>query len=201
MRSLTNRQREVLDFINSYIGNHKYAPSIRELAEYFSISLRGGYDHLKALEKKGFVRCTEGKSRALEVLDYDLSDRPLQMIRIPILGKIAAGKPVFAQENFEGTVSVSSELLGDGEYFALCVRGDSMCNAGIIDGDLAIVHRQQVASNGDIVVAMIEEEATLKRFFLEPNRLRLQAENQAYPPIFTQNLRILGKLRAIHRIY
>ena len=201
MRGLTVRQREVLDFINRYIEQYRYAPSIRDLAEHFAISIRGAYDHLKALRKKGYVRSAEGRSRSLEVLDDGTAERPHRVLRIPLLGRVAAGIPVFAEDNIEGTIAVSDELLGAGTFFALRVRGDSMRDAGILDGDIAVVRRQEDADNGDIVVAMIEEAATLKRFFRESNRVRLQAENASYPPIFTQNLRILGKLRAVQRAY
>lgn len=201
MRGLTVRQREVLDFINGYIERHRYPPAIRELAEHFSISIRGAYDHLKALRKKGYVRSAEGRSRSLEVLDDGSDERRQRLVRIPLLGPVAAGAPVFAEDNVEDTIAVSDELLGSGTCFALRVRGDSMCDAGILDGDIAIVRRQQYADNGDIVVAMIEEEATLKRFFRESNRIRLQVANAAFPPIFTRDLRILGKLRAVQRTY
>lgn len=201
MRGLTVRQREVLEFINDFIEQHRYPPAIRDLAEHFSISIRGAYDHLKALRKKGYVRSSEGRSRSLEVLDDGTAERQHRLLRIPLLGRVAAGVPVFADENIEGTIAVSDELLGSGEFFALRVQGDSMHGAGIVDGDIAIVRRQEHADNGDIVVAMIEEAATLKRFFRESNRVRLQAEHPAYPPIFTQNQRILGKLRAVQRAY
>ena len=201
MRGLTVRQREVLEFINGYIEQHRYAPAIRDLAEHFSISIRGAYDHLKALRKKGYVRSAEGRSRSLEVLDDGTAERRHRVLHIPLLGRVAAGIPVFAEDNIEGTIAVSDELLGAGTFFALRVQGDSMCDAGILDGDIAIVRRQEDADNGDIVVAMIEEAATLKRFYRESNRVRLQADNAAYPPIFTQNLRILGKLRAVQRAY
>jgi repressor LexA len=195
------RQREVLAFITRFIEQHKYPPSVRELAGHFAISLRGAYDHLKALRKKGFVRWSEGRSRALEVLDAGTPERPHELVRVPLLGSVAAGIPVLAEDHPEGTVAVSGELLGSGEHFALRVKGDSMQNAGILDGDIAIVRRQQHADDGDIVVVMIGEEATLKRFFLEANRVRLQAENPAYPVMFTRNLRILGRLRAVQRAY
>lgn len=195
------RQREVLEFINQFIEQHKYPPSVRELAGHFAISLRGAYDHLKALRKKGFVRWSEGRSRAMEVLDDGTPERFQELVRVPLLGSVAAGIPVLAENNSVGSVAVSSELLGSGEHFALRVRGDSMQNAGILDGDVAIVRRQQDADNGDIVVVMIGEEATLKRFFLEANRVRLQAENPAYPVMFTRNVRMLGRLRAVQRAY
>ena len=202
MKGLTVRQREVLTFIKDYIGDHKYPPSIRELSHHFSISIKGGYDHLKALQKKGFVRCDEGRSRALEVIDeggYHAAAG--RLVSVPILGSVAAGMPLFAEENFEGTLSVSADMLSSGDHFALRVQGDSMRDAGILDGDMAVIRHQQTADNGDIVVATIEEAVTLKRFYLESNRVRLQAENPDYPPIFTQNLKILGKLRAVLREY
>ena len=201
MKGLTVRQREVLEFINQFIKQHKYPPSVRELAGHFAISLRGAYDHLKALRKKGFVRWSGGRSRAMEVLHDGTPERPHELLRVPLLGSVAAGTPLFAEDAPDGTVAVSSELLGSGEFFALQVKGDSMLNAGILDGDTAIVRRQQHADDGDIVVVLIGEEATLKRFFLEANRVRLQAENPAYPVMFTRNLRILGRLRAVQRAY
>ena len=201
MKGLTVRQREVLEFINTYVERHPYPPSIRELSDHFSISVRAGYDHVKALRKKGFIRSSEGRSRTLEVLDDGSPERRDRLVRVPLLGRVAAGVPMFAEENVDGTVGVAEELLDAATCFALRVRGDSMRDAGILDGDVAIVRQQEHADNGDIVVALIEEAATLKRFFRESNRIRLQAENPAYPPIFTRDLRILGKLRAIQRSY
>ena len=150
MRGLTVRQREVLDFINGYIERHRYAPSIRDLAEHFSISIRGAYDHVKALRKKGYVRSAEGRSRSLEVLDDGTAERRHRVVRVPLLGGVAAGVPVFADENIQGTIAVSDELLGAGTFFALRVEGDSMCDAGILAGDIAIVRRQEYADNGDM---------------------------------------------------
>jgi len=199
MKALTERQTEVLSFISAYISKHKYPPAIRDLAGHFAISTKAAYDHLKALERKGQVRCTGNRSRAIEVLNSSLDDDIV--VGVPILGNVAAGVPLLAEENLDGSISVSSRLISSGQHFALRVRGDSMRDAGIIDGDTAIIRQQERAENGDIVVAIIEEAITLKRFFLERNRARLEAENSEYPPIFTQNLRILGKLSAIVRAY
>ena len=203
MQGLTLRQREVLEFINGFIGRRKYPPTVRELAGHFAISVRGASDHLKALGKKGFIRGGEGRSRAIEVLDSGTPEPPRELVRVPLLGAVAAGAPVLAEENFEGTVGVAAELLGSGEHFALRVRGDSMRDAGILDGDVAVLRRQQHADNGDIVAVMIDQEATLKRFFREANRVRLQPANRnpAFRTIFTRNLRILGKLRLVRRSY
>jgi len=200
MKAITSRQSEVLDYIKAFIGEHHFPPTMREISEHFSISVKGAYDHVKALEKKGYLKIDNNRSRTIEVVGYD---EPVdeQVREIPILGNVAAGLPLLAEENLEGTVRLPTEHLGSGSHFALHVRGDSMRNAGIMDGDLAVFRQQPVAENGDIVVAMVEEAVTLKRFYREKNRVRLQAENPAYPPIFTQHVRVLGKLAHLIRSY
>ena len=200
LKSLTDRQRQVLSFISAYIGEHKYPPAVRDLAGHFAISTKGAYDHLKALERKGYIRCADHRSRAIEVADGWLADDD-GLVEVPLLGNVVAGVPLLAEENLDGYIAVSSRLIGAGRHFGLKVRGDSMRDAGILDGDTAIVRQQAQADNGAIVVAMIEETVTLKRLYLEKNRVRLEAENPDYPPIFTQNVRILGKLSAIVRAY
>jgi repressor LexA len=200
MRELTKRQKEILDFIRSFIRNHKYPPTIREIAGRFEISVKGAYDHVKALEKKGQIRCDLGRSRAIEILE-EAKDEP-EVVEVPLIGHVAAGVPLLAEENWDGTVRVSSENLNGGKHFALRVQGDSMEGAGILDGDTAIFEQKQIADNGDIVVAVINDEAvTLKRFYQEQNRIKLKAENPVYPPIYTQNVRVLGKLSCIIRNY
>jgi repressor LexA len=199
MKELTKRQNEILLFLKGFLKKHSYPPTIREIASAFSISPKGAYDHIKALEKKEVIRCDLNRSRAIEILDSDPSE---EVIHIPVLGNVAAGVPIFAEENFNGTVQLPSPLLPKGDIFALFVQGDSMENAGILNGDLAVIKHQQHALNGDIVVAMIGEDGvTLKRFYKEKNRIKLQAENEAYPPIYTQDVRIIGKLHTIIRTY
>ena len=200
MKAITSRQSEVLDFIKAFIGEHHFPPTMREISEHFSISVKGAYDHVKALEKKGYLKIDNNRSRTIEVVGYD-EPADEQVREVPILGNVAAGLPLLAEENLEGTIRLPVEQLGGGAHFALHVRGDSMRNAGIMDGDLAVFRQQPVAENGDIVVAMVEEAVTLKRFYREKNRVRLQAENPAYPPIFTQNVRVLGKLAHLIRSY
>jgi repressor LexA len=199
MKKLTNRQSEVLSFIRSYLNKHKYPPTIREIAGNFSISVKGAYDHVKALEKKEKIRCNINRSRALELIGPDTEEE--EFITIPIIGNVAAGVPLFAEENREGTVKLPATSLKKGKHFALQVKGDSMQDAGIIDGDLAIFLHRNTADNGNIVVAMVNEAVTLKRFFKEKNRVKLKAENPVYPPIYTQNIQILGKLEYIFRQY
>ena len=197
MKGLTERQKKVLDFIKFHIRSKKYPPSIREIADHLHISVKGGYDHIKALQKKKYIHCDINKSRAITVLNDDGE----KYEEIPLLGMVAAGKPLFAEENMEGTVKLPVGSLSSGEHFALKVRGDSMKDAGILEGDITVLRHQNTAENGDIVVALVDEAVTLKRFFLEQNRVRLKAENSAYPPIFTQNVRILGKLLFLVRNY
>lgn len=199
MKTLTVRQKEVLDFISSYLDAHAYPPTIRETAESFSISVKGAYDHVKALEKKGYLRLGENRSRALELLRRDKPER--SSVDIPLLGTVSAGKPITADENYAGTVSVPADIVRTASCFALAVRGDSMKDAGIFHGDLAVIEQRQTAENGEIVVAMIDDAVTLKRFFRENNRVKLMAENAAYAPIYTQDVRILGRLRGIIRKY
>jgi len=203
MKGLTKRQQEVLDFIRRYIADTKYPPTLREIGSHFGISLKGGYDHVKALEKKRAIRCHSNRSRAIEVLDEPREERGGGAVQeVPVLGKVAAGKPLFVEENFEGVVELPRRLMGSGQHFAVHVAGDSMRDAGILDGDVAIIRHQTDASNGDIVVALVNEEAvTLKRFFRKPNAVELRPENPRFHPIFSQNVRILGKLACLIRSY
>jgi repressor LexA len=199
MKSITVRQSAVLDYIKSYIAAHRFPPTFREISESFGISVKGAYDHVKALEKKQFIQLNNHRSRTIEVLepnDYDEST-----VEIPILGNVAAGRPLFVDENYDGSVRLPREFVRKGRHFALHVRGDSMLGAGIHDGDLGVFVEQVVANNGDIVVAMVDDAVTLKRFFKEKNRFKLQAENPDYPSIYTQDVRILGKLSHLIRSY
>jgi len=199
MKTLTKRQSEVLDFIRDYKSKNTYPPTIREIAENFSISVKGAYDHLKALEKKESIKCNLRRSRAIEVTEaFDLDE----VINVPLLGNVAAGVPLLAEENLDGYIPVPVRYLKKGQHFALKVKGDSMKDAGILEGDTALFHHQVTAENGNIVVALLNDEAvTLKRFYKETNRIKLKAENPVYPPIYTQNVRILGKLVCILRNY
>ena len=203
MKELTERQREVLSFISAFTKAHTYPPTIREIADHFSISVKGAYDHLGALKKKGYLRLADKRSRTIEVVqdktEHESVEEPVQ---IPILGTVAAGKPILAEENWERTISVPPSLLKkQGDYFALNIRGDSMIEAGIMDGDLAVIEKRETAHNGEIVVAVVDDAVTLKRFYKESNRIRLQPENPAYSPIYCQDVRVLGRLSCIIRSY
>jgi repressor LexA len=203
MKGLTARQKEVLGFIGDFILEHRFPPTIREISEFFHVSPKSAHDHILALEKKGVLAFNRNRSRTIEVLDGP-GAREEGMRRIPIVGTVAAGNPIFADENLEGYLTVSEGSLKNGDYFALHVRGDSMQGAGILDGDMAVISKETEVRNGDIVVALVNEEsATLKRFYAEKNRVRLEAENPAYTTRYEQkgNVTILGRLAHVMRSY
>ncbi len=177
---LTARQQQVLDFINAKIEGDGYPPTIREIGAHLGIkSTNGVNDHLKALERKGWLQRTESKSRAC--VPVDLHDNNL--IEVPVLGRIAAGRPILAVENVEDTVKIDRFFLGSNqEVFALRVVGESMINDGIHDGDFIFVRKQKTAQRGAIVVALIEDEATVKRYYPEKNGVRLQPANASMSP-------------------
>lgn len=197
MKGLTKRQSEILDYLKEFIDENKYPPAIREVATHFNISVKGAYDHIKALEKKSAITCNTNTSRSIGIVN----EKEDTSIAVPILGKIAAGRPILIEENFESYINISADLLKKGDHFALNVVGDSMINAGILPGDIAVFKQQQTANNGTIVAAVLDEAITLKRFYKESSRVKLKAENDNYSPIYTRNVSILGKLVTIVRTY
>ena len=200
MRELTGRQREVLAFITEYISTHTYPPTIREVADHFSISVKGAYDHVAALKKKGRLTNGDKRSRTLGVIGEPEKKEAETFIDVPIIGTVAAGRPILTEENWDGTFPVHSSMVKQtSNYFMLKVRGDSMIQAGIIDGDFALIEKRDTAQNGEIVVAVVDEAITLKRFFKENHRVKLQAENPNYSPIYSQDVRVVGRLAYIFR--
>ena len=201
-RELTKRQQQILDFIRAEIHRCGYPPSVREIGEAVGLSSSSTvHSHLAALEVKGFIRRDPSKPRALEVLDFRETDRgidPGSVRAVPVVGQVAAGQPILAAENIESTMSLPAEMAGD-QTFILRVRGESMIEAGILDGDFVVVHQQPTAENGEIVVAMIDDSATVKTFYREPDRVRLQPENSTMEPIYTRDVSILGKVVALFR--
>jgi repressor LexA len=202
MKELTLRQREVLTFIKDYIKTHTYPPTIREIADDFAISVKGAYDHVAALKKKGVIR-GDKRSRTIELIKNDLEgDDTAEIVEVPILGTVAAGIPILATENWDGTIPMHRSLLKkNGQYFAVKVRGASMEGAGILDGDTAVIQKQDVVRDGEIAVVMVDEAMTLKRFFQENSRVRLQPENPAFQPIYSQNVKVLGRMVHLLRTY
>jgi repressor LexA len=201
MKELTERQKEVLSFIAEYLKKHSYPPTIREVADYYSISVKGAHDHITALRKKGYLKQADKRPRTMR-LTHAVNEDSSSLIEIPLLGSVAAGAPILAEENFDGNIVLHRSMLRKNKkYFALRVKGDSMSGAGILEGDTAIIEKQNIVRNGDIAVAVIDEAVTLKRFFRESSRIKLQAENPAYKPIYSQDVKILGRLTGIIRNY
>ncbi|AQS05308.1 MULTISPECIES: transcriptional repressor LexA [Clostridium] len=196
-----DKQSEIYEFLKSYTESKGYPPSVREICE--AVSLRSTstvHGHLKRLEKKGMIKRDPSKPRALEIAELSMPKK--EMINIPIIGKITAGSPILATENIEDTFTLPLDFIKhDRELFMLRVSGESMVNAGIRDNDLAIIESAQAAINGDIVVALIEDSATIKRFFKEKDHIRLQPENDAMDPIIVDDCMILGKLVGIFRSF
>ena len=204
MKALTERQLEVIRFIQRYQDENSCPPTVREMAEHFSISIKSVQDRLSALRKKGYIaENSDKRSRAIKVLVGDNTGTNIRKIQeIPVFGAVAAGRPIFCEENYEDTICLPLSMLSPGsQYFAVYVRGSSMINAGIFDGDLAVIKQCSVASDGDIVVALIDDSVTLKRFYKEAARIRLQPENPEFKPIYSQNVRILGVLSNLIRNY
>jgi repressor LexA len=205
---LTERQRQILDFLTSYLDAHGYPPTVREIGEAVGLASPSTvHAHLANLERAGLIKRDPTKPRALELTDRIRSQPAEDVHRLPLLGEIAAGSPLLADQNIQEHLAVPDMLArGDGEEFLLRVKGDSMINAGILDGDIVVVHRQPDARNGEIVVALAgqderadEAEATVKRFFREGGRVRLQPENDSLDPIYAEYVQILGAVTGVFR--
>ena len=200
MKGITERQQQVLNFISDYTAENGYPPTVREISEHFGISIRAIQDHLIALQKKGYLSQAQKRSRSIKVLS-DSQNQPF-VGKVPLLGTVAAGKPLLFEENLDVYVNLTEPFVRPGKsYFALRVRGQSMINAGILEGDLAVVEQANVAVDGQIIVAVIDDAITLKRYYKEAGRIRLQPENPDFQPIYCQDVRIVGILSNIVRTY
>ena len=202
-KSLTEKQRKVYNFIKHQKASLGYAPTVREIGNEFDITVRGSYDHIKALARKGFIEMDPHKSRSIRLIEEsaELEELHVDWVKIPVLGRVAAGPLTYANQEIEEYLTLPMEEYGDGEYFALRIRGDSMIECGIFEGDIVILRRQSYAQEGDIVVALVEDEATLKRFKRVGDKIFLIPENRKYRPIVVDNAMILGKLTAVYRKY
>ncbi len=203
MTNLSKRQREILDFIKRSVREKGYPPSVREIGKAVGLSSSSTvHGHLARLEAKGLIRRDPTKPRAIEILDNDSAiEADFNVRKVPIVGRVTAGQPITAIENIEDYFPLPENIApGGDQVFMLEVIGDSMIEAGILDGDYVIVRQQQTAENGDIVVAMTEDdEATVKRFYKENNYIRLQPENSTMDPIIVTNVTILGKVIGVYR--
>ena len=203
MKGITDRQKEVLTFISAYTEENSFPPTVRDISNHFGISLRAVQDHILALQKKGFLSQSQKKARSIRVLSDCREKEPETFIgKVPLLGTVAAGKPLLSEENLDGYVNLTEPFVRPGKsYFALRVRGQSMINAGILDGDLAVVEQASTAQDGQIIVAVIDDAITLKRYYKEAERIRLQPENPQFQAIYCTDVRIVGILSNIVRTY
>ena len=202
-KGLTKKQREIFDFIVNFMEEHGFAPSYREIAEYFDLaSVSTVHDHVRSLASKGYLKTSGGEARAIEIMEFEDDKENTGVRPLPLYGLIAAGEPIEALADTE-KVMVPQTMLGSGNYYALQVKGDSMIEDGIFDGDYVIIEKREVANNGDVIVALVNgREATLKRFYKEASRVRLEPANSNMEPIFVKhNLQIQGKLVGLMRRY
>lgn len=199
-KGLTRRQQEILTFIQRHSDAHGYPPSVREIGQALGLTSSSTvHSHLSALGRKGYLRRDPSKPRALEILKDEHEVPVKKVVPLPVVGHVTAGLPILAQQNIEDYFPLPQEFVRSEECFILKVRGDSMVDAGIYDGDLLVVRRQPTANDRDIVVARIDDEATVKRFFKEDGRIRLQPENPRMEPIYARDVAIEGVALAVIR--
>ena len=199
---ITPKQQEILDFIKSEILSKGYPPAVRDICEAVHLkSTSSVHSPLETLEKNGYIRRDPTKPRAIEIMDdsFNLSRR--EVVNVPMVGTVAAGQPILAQEHIEGYFPIPAEYMPNTDCFMLKVKGESMINAGIFDGDYIMVRQQNVASNGEMIVALVGDSATVKTFYQENGHYRLQPENDSMDPIIVDDVQILGKVCGVFRIF
>ena len=198
--AMSAKQQEILEYIKESILKRGYPPAVREICQAVHLkSTSSVHSHLAALEEKGYIRRDPTKPRTIEILDDTFNFNRREMVNIPVVGTVAAGEPLLAQEHIEDYFPFPAEILPNAETFMLHVRGESMVNAGILPGDQLIVEQRSTAENGEIVVALLDDSATVKRFYKEKGHYRLQPENDAMEPIITDHVEILGKVIGLIR--
>ena len=200
---ITKKQSEILEYIKSEILNRGFPPAVREICEAVNLkSTSAVHSHLETLEKNGYIRRDPTKPRAIEIIDDNFNLVRREVVNVPIVGRVAAGEPILAVENIESYFPIPAELMPNAQTFMLTVQGESMINAGIFDGDQILVQEQSVANNGDMVVALVEDSATVKTFYKEDGYYRLQPENDTMDPIIVHgDLKILGKVIGVFRFF
>ena len=199
---ITDKQREILEYIRDTILAKGYPPAVREICEAVHLkSTSSVHSHLETLEKNGYIRRDPTKPRAIEIMDDSFQLVRHEMASIPIVGTVAAGQPILAEQNIEGYFPIPTEMVPSGESFVLKVKGDSMINAGIFNGDQIFVQCCNTANNGDTVVALVDDSATVKTFYKENGYYRLQPENDTMEPIIVDHVDILGKVYGVFRLY
>ncbi len=199
---ISKKQLEILEYIKSQILERGFPPAVREICEAVNLkSTSSVHSHLETLEKNGYIRRDPTKPRAIEILDDSFNLTRREMVNVPIIGQVAAGEPILAQENIENYFPIPTEFMPNHPTFLLKVKGESMINAGILDGDMVLVEQTAAASNGDMVVALIEDGATVKTFYKEEGVFRLQPENDFMEPIIVSEVSILGKVIGVFRFF
>ena len=199
---ITDKQKQILEYIKSEIMSKGYPPSVRDICQAVSLkSTSSVHSHLETLEKNGYIRRDPTKPRTIEILDESFNNFRREMINVPMVGTVAAGSPILAVENIEGYFPIPAEFMPNQDVFMLKVKGESMINAGILDGDSILVKQQTTAKNGDMVVALVDDSATVKTFYKEDGHFRLQPENDHMDPIIVQEVDILGKVFGVFRLF
>ena len=199
---ISKKQLEILEYIKSQILERGFPPAVREICEAVNLkSTSSVHSHLETLEKNGYIRRDPTKPRAIEILDDNFNLTRREMVNVPIVGQVAAGEPILAQQNIENYFPIPVDFMPNSQTFLLKVKGESMINAGILDGDMVLVEETPAASNGDMVVALVEDSATVKTFYKEEGIFRLQPENDFMDPIIVKEVTILGKVIGVFRFF
>ena len=199
---ITKKQTEILEYIKSQILNKGYPPSVRDICEAVELkSTSSVHSHLETLEKNGYIRRDPTKPRAIEIIDDNFNLVRREVVNVPSVGKVAAGQPILAVENVESYFPIPMEFMPNEQCFMLKGQGESMINAGIFDGDTLLVEQRQTARNGDIIVALVDDSATVKTFYQEADHIRLQPENDTMEPIIVSDCQILGKVFGVFRFF
>lgn len=199
---ISSKQKEILEYMKSQIINRGFPPSVREICEAVHLkSTSSVHSHLETLEKNGYIRRDPSKPRAIEIIDNSFNNSRRDTVHVPLIGTVTAGQPILAVENIEGYFPIPMEFIPNEPTFMLRVKGESMINAGISDGDRILVQQQTYAENGDFVVALLEDSVTVKTFYKEENHYRLQPENDFMDPIIVPEVEILGKVIGLFRMF
>ena len=199
---ISDKQREILDYIKTEILNKGYPPTVRDICEAVKLkSTSSVHSHLETLEKNGYIRRDPTKPRAIEIVDDNFNLTRREVVNVPMIGRVAAGQPILAVENIESYFPIPTEFMQNAESFMLRVQGESMINAGILDGDNILVEKCDTAHNGEMVVALVDDSATVKTFYKEGDHIRLQPENDFMDPIIVPDCKILGKVFGVFRLF
>ena len=199
---ISDKQREILEYMKEQILQKGYPPAVREICQAVNLkSTSSVHSHLETLEKNGYIRRDPTKPRAIEILDDDFNLTRREVVNVPIIGQVAAGEPILAEQNIQDYFPIPAEMMPNAESFMLKVKGESMINAGILSGDTVLVQKQNTARNGDMVVALVDDSAAVTTFYKEDGHFRLQPENDTMDPIIVENCEILGKVFGVFRFF